>query len=171
MPEYTLSQRQAIEHGGHDVLVSASAGSGKTTVLVERILHQLRQGQQLSRMLIVTFTNAATADMKLKIQKKLKEAIDTEKDPAIHRHLVTQLAISNGAPIMTLDAFSNQIVQQYYYAIELDPGFRLLSDSIERTILEEEVWGMFARFYTLATNETPLLPWQTTSARAKMIRD
>ncbi|WP_461214285.1 helicase-exonuclease AddAB subunit AddA [Lacticaseibacillus sp. GG6-2] len=141
MPEYTPSQRQAIEHGGHDVLVSASAGSGKTTVLVERILHRLRQGQQLSRMLIVTFTNAATADMKLKIQKKLKEAIDAEKDPAIHRHLVTQLAISNGAPIMTLDAFSNQIVQQYYYAIELDPGFRLLSDPIERTILEEEVWG------------------------------
>lgn len=141
MPKYTENQTKAILHGGHDVLVSASAGSGKTTVLVERILHQLKAGGELSRMLIVTFTNAATSDMKLKIQKKLKQAFAAETDPKIRRHLGTQQALANSAPIMTLDAFCQQVVQQYYYAIDLEPGFRILSDPVERQLLAESVWS------------------------------
>ena len=140
MPEYTENQQKAITHGGHDVLVSASAGSGKTTVLVERILRQLKDGGELSRMLIVTFTKAATADMKLKIQKKLKEAFAAETKPKIRQHLGTQLALANSAPIMTLDAFCQQVVQQYYYAIEMEPGFRILSDPAETQMLKESVW-------------------------------
>jgi ATP-dependent helicase/nuclease subunit A len=143
MTDYTPSQQQAIQHRGHDVLVSASAGSGKTTVLVERILAELRAGGELSRLLIVTFTTAATAEMKLKIQKKLKAAVDALPDhhDPVRRHLVNQVAIANAAPIMTLDAFCLQVVQQYYYAIDLDPGFRLLSDEVERTMLAENVWA------------------------------
>lgn len=141
MPEYTENQQKAITHVGHDVLVSASAGSGKTTVLVERILSQLKAGGELSRMLIVTFTKAATADMKLKIQKKLKEAFAAEKkDNNTRRHLGTQLALANSAPIMTLDAFCQQVVQQYYYAIDMEPGFRILSDPAETQMLKESVW-------------------------------
>ncbi|WP_407890892.1 helicase-exonuclease AddAB subunit AddA [Lacticaseibacillus sp. N501-2] len=141
MPKYTENQTKAILHGGHDVLVSASAGSGKTTVLVERILHQLTAGGELSRMLIVTFTNAATSDMKLKIKKKLKQAFAAATDPQIRRHLGTQQALANSAPIMTLDAFCQQVVQQYYYAIDLEPGFRVLSDPVERQLLAESVWN------------------------------
>lgn len=140
MPKYTENQQKAITHGGHDVLVSASAGSGKTTVLVERILSQLKAGGELSRMLIVTFTKAATGDMKLKIQKKLKEAFAAETDPKIRQHLGTQLALANSAPIMTLDAFCQQVVQQYYYAIKMEPGFRILSDPAETQMLKESVW-------------------------------
>ncbi|MFD1485668.1 helicase-exonuclease AddAB subunit AddA [Lacticaseibacillus baoqingensis] len=142
MTDYTPSQQQAIHDHGHDVLVSASAGSGKTTVLVERILAELRAGAELSQLLIVTFTTAATAEMKLKIQKKLKAAVaETPLADPIRQHLVKQVAIANAAPIMTLDAFCLQVVQQYYYAIALDPGFRLLSDEVERTMLAESVWG------------------------------
>ncbi|WP_390409672.1 helicase-exonuclease AddAB subunit AddA [Lacticaseibacillus jixiensis] len=144
MPKYTENQQRAITHGGHDVLVSASAGSGKTTVLVQRIMHQLTAKVPLAKMLIVTFTTAATADMKLKIQKKLKQAIDARPEDDIRRFMVTQLALSNAAPIMTLDAFCLQVVQQYYYAIDLDPGFRMLSDVVERSLLAENVWADLA---------------------------
>ncbi|WP_125703427.1 helicase-exonuclease AddAB subunit AddA [Lacticaseibacillus daqingensis] len=140
---FTTDQQHAITHTGHDVLVSASAGSGKTAVLVERIVSQVLAGQDVTRMLIVTFTNAATAEMKLKIQKALKDRLTEARhtlSEAQRRHLANQIAVMNAAPIMTLDAFSLQVVQHYYYIIDLEPGFRLLTDDTERTLLETRVW-------------------------------
>ncbi|RXT58424.1 helicase-exonuclease AddAB subunit AddA [Lacticaseibacillus chiayiensis] len=145
MTHFTSSQQAAIDHHGHDVLVSASAGSGKTTVLVERIIQKiLKQHADITRMLIVTFTRAATAEMRTKIQSALKQTL-TQKRHELNaedrRHLANQIALVNAAKISTLDAFSLQIVQTYYYVIDLDPGFRLLTDETERYMLQERVWN------------------------------
>ncbi|WP_263849335.1 UvrD-helicase domain-containing protein [Lacticaseibacillus saniviri] len=72
MPKFTQSQQMAVEASGHDILVSASAGSGKTTVLVERIIQKILHGQDIRRLLIVTFTKAATEEMRQRIQKQSK---------------------------------------------------------------------------------------------------
>lgn len=144
MTQFTQNQQAAISHAGHDVLVSASAGSGKTTVLVERIVQQVLAGADLSRMLIVTFTNAATASMRERIQRALKERLTKLRDTLpgdTRRHLAQQIAASVGAPIMTLDAFSLQVVRQYYDVIGMDPGFRLLTDNTEAAMLADRVWG------------------------------
>lgn len=139
---------------GHDVLVSASAGSGKTTVLVERILRQILNGGDITRLLVVTFTNAAAAEMKAKIAKALKTELTALTDQitasndddqraelgARRRHLAGQIGLVDSAAISTIDAFALQIVQQYYYVIKLDPGFRVLADQAESMLLQESVW-------------------------------
>ncbi|OFM47262.1 helicase-exonuclease AddAB subunit AddA [Lactobacillus sp. HMSC077C11] len=145
MTQFTPSQQAAISHHGHDMLVSASAGSGKTTVLVERIIQKiLKQHADITRMLIVTFTRAATSEMRTKIQTALKQTLTTKRhdlNAEDRRHLANQIAMVNAAKISTLDAFSLQIVQTYYYVIDLDPGFRLLTDETERYMLQEQVWN------------------------------
>lgn len=139
---------------GHDVLVSASAGSGKTTVLVERVLRQLLNGGDVTRLLVVTFTNAAATEMKAKIAKALKNeltditnrlqgALPPEEQAQLsaqRRHLASQIGLVDSAAISTIDAFALQIVQQYYYVIQLDPGFRVLADQAESMLLQEGVW-------------------------------
>ncbi len=145
MTQFTPSQQAAINHHGHDMLVSASAGSGKTTVLVERIIQKiLKQHADITRMLIVTFTRAATSEMRTKIQTALKQTLTAKRhelNAEDRRHLANQIAMVNAAKISTLDAFSLQIVQTYYYVIDLDPGFRLLTDETERYMLQEQVWN------------------------------
>ena len=139
MTQFTPSQQAAINHHGHDMLVSASAGSGKTTVLVERIIQKiLKQHADITRMLIVT------SEMRTKIQTALKQTLTAKRhelNAEDRRHLANQIAMVNAAKISTLDAFSLQIVQTYYYVIDLDPGFRLLTDETERYMLQEQVWN------------------------------
>lgn len=155
-PQFSPAQTRAIHDGapqyqstgtipGHNVLVSASAGSGKTTVLVERILTQILAGGDIARMLVVTFTKAAAAEMKTRIEAKLKSTLTTmqassDADHAIRRHLAQQIMRVSSAPISTLDAFALQVVQQYYYVLDLDPGFRILADQAESRLIQESVW-------------------------------
>ncbi|WP_225047198.1 helicase-exonuclease AddAB subunit AddA [Lacticaseibacillus kribbianus] len=145
---FTTDQLNAIRLHGSDLLVSASAGSGKTAVLVRRIVEDVEAGADVTRMLIVTFTNAATAEMKLKIQKALKAELTAEPKPgaapldeATRRHVANQVAKMNAASIMTLDAFSLQVVHQYYYVINLAPGFRQLTDDTEALMIQTDVWA------------------------------
>lgn len=75
MPQFTKEQQQAIDDRGHDILVSASAGSGKTTVLVERVLKEIISGTQVSELLVVTFTKAAAEEMKTRIKTALTKEL------------------------------------------------------------------------------------------------
>ena len=75
MHNFTVDQQKAVDKTGLDLLLSASAGSGKTTVLVERVIKKLEAGVPIKSLLIVTFTKAATADMKEKIQRALEQKI------------------------------------------------------------------------------------------------
>jgi ATP-dependent helicase/nuclease subunit A len=136
MPEWTPQQQQAIEAQGSNLLVAASAGSGKTAVLVQRILHIIiDQKVDIDRLLVVTFTQAAAAEMRERISTALMETIEKDgNDP----HLRKQLLLLNHAQISTLHSFCNQIVRSYFHLIELDPRYRI-ADQTEAGLIKMEV--------------------------------
>lgn len=142
----TPNQLKAVENRGHDILVSASAGSGKTKVLVERIKDEIiNENATISRMLIMTFTNAAAKEMKDRLTKVLqaelnKQMTSANKNPQKISHLQRQLTAINVADISTIDSFCLKFLKKYYYAIKLDPNFRVLADDTERDVLREDVW-------------------------------
>lgn len=143
----TPDQQKAITTHGCNVLVSASAGSGKTAVLVQRIITMLTSDNHpvgLDHLLVVTFTKAAAKDMKDKLQTALTEMIsnikpDTNQHQQQQRWLIQQLHLLNIADITTIDAFCMELVKRYFYVIGLDPSFRMLDDN-EKTLLKQQVW-------------------------------
>ena len=135
---FTDTQWQAIFDGGDNLLVSASAGSGKTTVLVRRVIEKLKLGSHVDRLLIVTFTEAAANEMKERIQVALQEAINAETDEQKRAHFSQQLMNLPTSHISTLHSFCLSVIRKYYYLIDLDPNFRLLSDETEQTLLMDE---------------------------------
>lgn len=141
----TEDQIKAVEHRGHNILVSASAGSGKTKVLVERIKDEIiHENASISRMLIMTFTNAAAKEMKDRLttilNDELQQQIQNHGDHLLIKHLRKQITAINVADICTIDAFCLHFLKKYYYAIDLDPNFRVLADESERDVLREDVW-------------------------------
>lgn len=138
MPAWTPEQEAAIRITDRNLLVSAAAGAGKTAVLVERILRLVRDpaaGCDIDGLLIVTFTNAAAAQMRAKIAAAL--TAELEKEPA-SRHLKRQLTLLPRAEITTLHSFCLGILRQHFYRLDLDPGFAI-ADEAEAALLEQEV--------------------------------
>lgn len=138
--QFTASQQAAIDHAGHNILVSASAGSGKTTVLVERVIQKLLRGGDIDHLLIVTFTQAAAAEMRDRIRAALTKAVGNDAYAAQRKHLRHQLAVLGSADIATLDAFCARVVRRFYYVIDFDPAVRTLGDDNERLLLWQQVW-------------------------------
>ncbi|WP_071131728.1 helicase-exonuclease AddAB subunit AddA [Enterococcus timonensis] len=138
--QYTDSQWQAIYQTESNILVSASAGSGKTTVLVKRVIEKIRAGIGVDELLIVTFTESAAKEMKARIEVALKESLQNETGER-RSYFLRQIAKLPAANISTLHAFCLNVIQRYYYLIGLDPKFRLLTDDTENILLKEEVWG------------------------------
>lgn len=138
---YTPQQRQAISDQGQNILVSASAGSGKTSVLVERVIQKILSGQSIDRLLVVTFTDAAAKGMRERIAKALRKNIDENHVAKTKQHLKNQLNRLAVADISTLHAFCLHLIKQYYYLIDIDPQFRLLTDDTEGILLRETVWN------------------------------
>ncbi|MBE3590468.1 MAG: UvrD-helicase domain-containing protein, partial [Firmicutes bacterium] len=135
---WTPEQRLAIEARGRHLLVSAAAGSGKTSVLVRRVIERLLDPQRpvdVDRMLVVTFTEAAAAEMRDRIRQALEEEI--ERRPADMR-LRRQLGLLSRAAISTLHSFCMQVIRQYHYRIDLDPAFRVLEEH-EALLLRQDV--------------------------------
>lgn len=137
---FTDSQWRAIYDGNKNLLVSASAGSGKTTVLVERVIEKIKAGVNVDELLVVTFTNAAAKEMKSRIQEAIQDAINRETSPEERRHLIAQVPLLPHANISTIHSFCLQIIRRYYYLIDLDPVFRPLTDDTEQTLLKEDAW-------------------------------
>lgn len=145
---FTDTQWQAIFDGGDNILVSASAGSGKTTVLVRRVIEKLKLGSHVDRLLIVTFTEAAANEMKERIQVALQDAINAESDEQKRAHFSQQLMNLPTSHISTLHSFCLSVIRKYYYLIDLDPNFRLLSDETEQTLLmDEALENVISRHY------------------------
>ncbi len=138
--QYTDKQWQAIYDGGDNLLISASAGSGKTTVLVERVIQHIKSGINVDELLIVTYTEAAAKEMKQRIQVAVQQGINEEVDLERKQHLIKQLSLLPTAPISTLHAFCLTVIRKYYYLIHIDPVFRLLTDETEIDLLKEDVW-------------------------------
>ncbi|QDI90033.1 helicase-exonuclease AddAB subunit AddA [Salicibibacter halophilus] len=135
---WTDDQWRAIALRGGNILVSAAAGSGKTAVLVERIARRVidpNDPAEIDRLLVVTFTNAAAAEMSVRIGERLDEAI---KDNPGSLHLQRQRQLLNRAHISTLHSFCNEVIRHYYYEASIDPNVRVANDT-EREILKEEV--------------------------------
>lgn len=133
---FTKEQELAINDRGHDILVSASAGSGKTTVLVQRVLKEILSGTGVDQLLIVTFTKAAATEMKERIKQELIKAL--RSNTGNRQYLRTQLSNVDTANISTIDAFCLDIIHRFYYAVNLDPSFSILTDETQAALLKEK---------------------------------
>ncbi|MGO4107277.1 helicase-exonuclease AddAB subunit AddA [Paenibacillus sp. YAF4_2] len=123
---WTDDQWRAIVTEGSDVLVAAAAGSGKTAVLVERIIRKISSFSDVDRLLVATFTKAAAAEMKDRIRIALEKELERQPDS---EHLRRQLALMNRASITTLHSFCLDVIRRYYPLIGLDPGFRIANET------------------------------------------
>ena len=135
--EWTDEQKKAIETRGCNLLISAAAGSGKTAVLVQRIIEKLIDEENpidIDRLLVVTFTNAAASEMREKIGNALSKEL--EKNPS-SKNLQKQLALLNKASIKTIHAFCLDVIRSNFEKIDIDPDFRI-GDETECTILKQE---------------------------------
>ncbi|MGM0846807.1 MAG: helicase-exonuclease AddAB subunit AddA [Bacillota bacterium] len=151
---WTDDQWKAIWAKGRDILVAAAAGSGKTAVLVERIIQKMlnkEDGINVDELLVVTFTNASAAEMRHRIGEALEKAITA--DPGSY-HLRKQLSLLNRASISTLHSFCLEVIRKYYYLIDIDPGFRIL-DQTEGELLRDEVLDeLFEEEYGKENNDS-----------------
>lgn len=158
MPQWTSAQLCAMELTGRDVLVSAAAGSGKTATLTERIIRSLTEvdehGQprgDISRMLIVTFTRAAAAELRARISKALSEAIAAQPD---NRYLYRQLVSLGSAQICTIDAFYQQPVRAHFERLGLPSSFRLADDAELMPLKEQILDRLIDHHYEVAARST-----------------
>ncbi|MET3558897.1 ATP-dependent helicase/nuclease subunit A [Streptococcus rupicaprae] len=143
----TPEQIEAIYTHGTNVLVSASAGSGKTFVMVERILDKIKRGVAIKELFISTFTVKAAGELKDRLETKLSAEIARTDDQALRQHLMAQLADLHLADIGTMDAFTQKLVIQYGYLLGLAPHFRILTDKSEQDMLKKEVFSQLFDHY------------------------
>ena len=136
----TAEQIQAIYTAGQNILVSASAGSGKTFVMAERILDQLARGVEISQLFISTFTVKAATELKERLEKKIGQQIQETDDVDLKQHLGRQLADLPNAAIGTMDSFTQKFLGKHGYLIDIAPNFRILQNESEQLLLKNEVF-------------------------------
>ena len=137
---WTTEQQQVIDLRNRNILVSAAAGSGKTAVLVERIVKIITDKNHpvdIDHLLIVTFTNAAAAEMRERIGNAIEKALDEQPED---EHLLRQLTLIHNAQITTIDSFCLYVVRNHFHEIDLEPNFRI-GDEGELKLLREDVLG------------------------------
>ena len=139
-PKKTAEQIQAIYSSGQNILVSASAGSGKTFVMAERILDQLARGVEIRQLFISTFTVKAATELKERLEKKISQQIQETQDVELKKHLGRQLADLPNAAIGTMDSFTQKFLAKHGYLIDLAPNFRILENESEQLIFKNEVF-------------------------------
>lgn len=163
--QWTNEQWHAIYASGQDTLVSAAAGSGKTAVLINRMIEKVigTNGAPIDcdELLVVTFTNAAAAEMRQRmaaaLEKTLKEQLAaTPRNDARIQHVRRQLSLVNKAQISTLHSFCLAIVKQYAYMLDLDPGFRIANDG-EAALLRDDVLAEVLELAYDDTNDVSLI--------------
>ena len=136
----TAEQIEAIYTAGQNILVSASAGSGKTFVMAERILDQLARGVEISQLFISTFTVKAATELKERLEKKISQQIQETDDVELKQHLGSQLADLPNAAIGTMDSFTQKFLGKHGYLIDIAPNFRILQNESEQLLLKNEVF-------------------------------
>ena len=143
--KFTDDQQKVIDLRNRNILVSAAAGSGKTAVLVERIITRLTKDSSpinVDELLVVTFTEAAAAEMKERIRAAIEKALEEHPESA---HLQRQATLIHHAQVTTIHSFCLSVIREYFHTIDLDPGFRigeegelqLIKRDVVETLLEE----------------------------------
>ncbi|MBA2938154.1 helicase-exonuclease AddAB subunit AddA [Paenibacillus sp. CGMCC 1.16610] len=149
---WTDDQWDAITLKGQNMLVAAAAGSGKTAVLVERIIRRISDEWEpidVDRLLVATFTKAAASEMK----HRIREALEKELMKQPHsQHLRKQIALMGRASITTLHSFCLEVVQRYFSLIRLDPGFRIANET-EAELMRQDLLGEMLEEYYAASGE------------------
>ena len=130
MPEWTGAQKQVIDSNALQLICSAAAGSGKTAVLVERIARLIQEGEHPSSFLVVTFTNAAAAEMKEKIRKRLQKE---ERNPVVRRALEQMDCME----VSTIHSFCQRLIRQEFQTVQMDPLFQICDSSMRKNLFEE----------------------------------
>ncbi len=149
---FTPAQQQAIDARNRELLVSAAAGSGKTAVLVERILRLIADdGMSIDRMLIVTFTRAAAGEMRERLENKLSEAAEGDA------RLMRQADLVAAAQISTIHSFCQQTVRRYFQHCEIDPQFGLCDERTRAAFYQESMEEVLDSIYELAREDDSLL--------------
>lgn len=148
---YTLPQQNAIQARNRELLVSAAAGSGKTKVLVERIFRLAAQeGYQLDRMLVVTFTNAAAAEMRERLEARFEEGASENES------LRRQAERVENAQISTLHSFCQKLIREFFEVAGIDPLAGLAEETLQKKLLEQAAQEALEESYELAKEDPQL---------------
>ena len=151
--KWTPAQKSAIDTRDCNVLVSAAAGSGKTAVLVERIISMITDPDKnidIDRLVVVTFTKAAAAQMKDKIRKALDSMLDENPGDV---NLLRQITLLNNAQITTIDSFCLWIIRNHFPEVNLDPGFRIMDEGEKKLIENDVLEDVLEEFYAESDEE------------------
>jgi len=141
---WTPKQLEAIELRDNNILVAAAAGSGKTAVLVERVKQLILSGEaQIDEILVVTFTNAAAAEMKEKIVSAIRGQI--EQNPSESRFLKKQLNLIQKSNISTFHAFALEVIRNYFHVIGIDPGFKVCDEAQSKILKGQAIDDLFEK--------------------------
>ena len=149
--QWTEEQARAIDARGGNLLLSAAAGSGKTTVLVARVMKLIEEGASIDRMLVVTFTNAAASDMRAKLAKKLSEAA-----AGGDKRYRDQMIALEHANISTLHAFCSEFLRTNFERAGVDPEYRILDDAVQRQLLDAALDEIMEEAYAKIDSDAAL---------------
>lgn len=155
---WTDDQKNAIDLNGKDILVAAAAGSGKTAVLVERVVSHLllpendKNHWDVDRLMVVTFTNAAAEEMRQRIEQALEEKIESERlaeksDKKLIERLEKQIILLSNASISTMHSFCQNLIRQNFATLDLDPAFRAGHDQEIKIMQQEVMEEVFEKYY------------------------
>ena len=138
--KFTDEQLSFIEDRGHNILVSAAAGSGKTAVIVERVIRLITEDwYSVSELLVVTFTKAAAAEMKDRIRDAISDRLmASDLDERTRTHLSKQMTLIHTADITTIDSFCLNLAREHFNICHIDPSFRV-ADEGELKLIAEDV--------------------------------
>ena len=150
--ELTPEQRAAVENRGGDLLVSAAAGSGKTRVLVERLMSYVECGEDIDRFLVITFTNAAAAELRERIAAAIHARLAQKPGD---RHLRRNATLVYKAPICTIDAFCLEFLRQWGHLTDLDPDFRLCDEAEGEELRLRALEEVLEARYSAIQNDPP----------------
>lgn len=149
--KFTEMQYKAVTEEGKNVLVSASAGSGKTYVMIERVIRLIVEGKaDVNSVLAVTYTTAAADEMKQKLVKAIIAEINAGHDAERFRKALADVPT---ASISTFHGFCSSLLKNYFYAAELDPSFTVLDESESRTLKNRAMDGLFTDLYEAEDEE------------------
>ena len=168
--KWTNEQLQAIEKKGNNILVAAAAGSGKTAVLVERIINKIiNQNMNIDEILVVTFTNAAASEMRERILEAIYKKIEEEPE---NTHLQKQINLISRASICTIDSFCLDVVKNNFYEIDISPNFRIADNAELDLIKQETLEDLFDKKYEEEDKEfLKLLETYTTYSSDDPLKD